>query len=244
LSQHSQWLALVLSFAIVVGTLGLTLLGPRIGTSFSDTEPAPLFSLVGGSYQSPQLCRECHSEAFESWSHTSHANALFDPIFRTYLEQADKPGECLACHTTGYDTATGQFVLAGVTCEACHGPYREEHPIESMTIATSPEFCGDCHTVTLAEWQRSRHGAANILCIDCHEVHSQQTQAASTTNTLCATCHRGNIDDPRHLAHSAAGIPCIQCHLDRPDEIPVSGQMMTGHSFTATSDNCDTCHSP
>jgi hypothetical protein len=169
--KRSQWLAFALSFVIVGGTLSLTLAWSGNDDLFNDMEPAPLFSLLGG-YQSPQHCRECHPNEYESWSQTSHANALFDPIFRTYLEQAEKPGECLACHTTGYDTATGQFVLAGVTCEACHGPYRPEHPEESMTIAQSPQFCGDCHIATFAEWQISRHGTPNVLCIDCHEVHT------------------------------------------------------------------------
>jgi hypothetical protein len=241
LRQRSQWLAFAVSFAIVAVTLGLTLFWPQGDFIFGDSESGRLFSLLG-DYQSPQLCRECHVEQFDSWSHTTHANALFDPIFRTYLEQAEQPGECLACHTTGYDTDTGQFVLAGVTCEACHGPYRPQHPEESMTIARSPEFCGDCHRTTLAEWEMSRHGVADIRCIDCHEVHSQQAHAAATTNTLCADCHRLDIEDARHQAHNDAGILCIECHLDRPDEIPVNGHMLTAHTFTATRENCSDCH--
>lgn len=232
----------MLSFVIIVASLSLTLWGPRLSADAGDQESASLLLLLGGNYQSPQRCRECHGEEFESWSDTSHANALFDPIFRTYLEQADRPGECMACHTTGYDNNTGEFVLAGVTCEACHGPYREGHPEQSMSVVTSPDFCGDCHVGTLAEWQTSRHGAAGVLCVDCHEVHLQEARVASTTNALCASCHEETVNDTRHLVHSDAEIPCIECHLDRPDQVPVNGHLETGHSFSATNVDCDECH--
>ena len=75
---------------------------------------------------------------------TVHTNASFDPIFQVYLQGVEEPGECFACHTMGYNAITGQFMLAGVTCEACHGPYREGHPEESMVIATSEDLCGIC----------------------------------------------------------------------------------------------------
>ena len=42
-------------------------------------------------------------------------------------------------------------MLAGVTCEACHGPYREGHPEESMVIATSEDLCGICHPAFYAD---------------------------------------------------------------------------------------------
>ncbi len=136
LRQRSQWLAFAVSFVIVAFSLGLTLLGASENSFADDGEPRLLAMLT--DYESPQRCKECHEEQYESWSNTTHANALFDPIFRTYLEQADEPSECLACHTTGYNAETGEFVLAGVTCEACHGAYRDEHPQESMSVAASP----------------------------------------------------------------------------------------------------------
>lgn len=241
---RSQWLAFALSLTLVTFVLGLTLLSAPDIRFAENGEPRLLALLT--DYISPQGCRECHLEQFTSWQHTTHANALFDPVFRTYLEQADNPAECLACHTTGYDPQSGQFVLAGVTCEACHGPYRAGHPEESMIIARDPEFCGECHTTTLAEWQASGHGQAGIACVDCHEVHSQQAWT-TTTYGLCADCHSQAVANPLHLTHQEANIPCIECHLALPEEIVISGhiptgQPLTGHSFTATLDNCDTCH--
>ncbi|HRJ41340.1 MAG TPA: cytochrome c3 family protein, partial [Caldilineaceae bacterium] len=170
-------------------------------------------------------------------------NALFDPIVRTYMQTIEQRGECFACHTTGYNTNTGQFVLAGVTCEACHGPYRPQHPQESMAIATSPDFCGSCHSSTRAEWESSRHGQIGVICLDCHEVHTQHTRTSTVEQNLCAICHQAEIQDEIHQAHAAVALGCIDCHLDRSHRtIPINGETATGHSFAATGDNCDACH--
>ena len=242
---YSHWLVFVVSFIILVTSILLTLLWPP-GSIALDNEILHDGALSGwGNYQSPQHCRECHQTEFEAWTDTTHARATFDPIFQTYLQEVDKPGECFACHTTGYDTTTGQFVLAGVTCEACHGPYRAEHPEESMMIAASAELCGNCHAGTLSEWQTSRHGAMGVSCINCHEVHTQQTRAAASTNALCATCHQEQIKDQTHLLHVEANVHCIDCHLARPSndgDLAVNGHAITGHSFAVFVKTCDDCH--
>lgn len=238
---QSQWLALALSASIVGISLGLTLRWPLSAPSLN-ASGSPSIATAAAGYESPQRCRECHEEIYQAWSHTSHANALFDPIVRTYMQTIEQPGECFACHTTGYNTASGQFVLAGVTCEACHGPYRPQHPEESMSIATSPDFCGSCHATTRAEWETSRHGQSGVICLDCHEVHTQRTRTDAAEHTLCALCHQAETQDSVHQEHMEADLRCIDCHLARPDEIPVSGMMATGHSFTVAVSTCDPCH--
>ena len=242
---YSHWLVFVVSFAILAASISLTLLWPSGSIALDNETMQNGTSSAWGNYQSPQQCRECHQAEFEAWTDTTHARATFDPIFQTYLQDVDQPGECFACHTTGYDTTTGQFVLAGVTCEACHGPYRAEHPQESMMIAASAELCGSCHAGTLAEWQSSRHGAVGVSCIDCHEVHTQQTRAAASTNALCATCHQDQIQDPTHSPHIEANVHCIDCHLARPNDDgsgAVNGHAVTGHSFAVFVKTCDDCH--
>lgn len=238
---QSQWIALALSGCLVTISLGLTLLWPLPASSLSAPEPSAAAATATG-YESPQRCRECHEDIYQAWSHTSHANALFDPIVRAYMQTIEEPGECFACHTTGYDTNSGQFVLAGVTCEACHGPYRPEHPQESMAIATSPDFCGGCHATTKSEWQTSRHGQVGVICLDCHEVHTQQTRTDSVEQVLCARCHESEIQTAIHQEHAQADIHCTACHLNRPDAIPVNGDGATGHSFVATTESCTSCH--
>lgn len=241
--QQSPWLALAVSFVILASSISLTLLWPAGGAALQARDGST-FSIFG-NYQSPQRCRECHEAEFRAWTNTTHAQASFDPIFQTYLQQVEEPGECFTCHTTGYNAVTGQFVLAGVTCEACHGPYRPEHPEESMMIATSEDLCGTCHTSTLLEWQSSRHGHVGVSCLACHEVHTQKTRAAANTNALCADCHRDRTQDVTHNMHIEAGVLCIDCHLSRPGgdiRDAVNGRAATGHSFGVFVSACNQCH--
>jgi Zn-finger protein len=244
ISQHSYWLALACSFVISGSTISLTLLWPSGGLALEDEVTSYAFSLPG-NYKSPQGCRACHEGEFQAWSNTTHARASFDPIFQVYLQQVEEPGECFACHTTGYNAITGQFMLAGVTCEACHGPYRDGHPQESMAIATSTDLCGACHTSTLFEWGSSRHGFAGVNCVDCHEVHTQETRATLTTNLLCADCHQDRTRDVTHTIHGQADIQCIDCHLARSSDSvadAVDGRAVTGHSFAVFVSTCNECH--
>lgn len=246
LRGQSPWLALLLCASILVISVTLTVFvssgQAEVGAPLPDA--SSLSSVVPG-FRGPQQCAECHAAEFYDWSHTTHAKASFDPVFQTFLHEAREPGECFACHTTGYNAVTGQFVMAGVTCEACHGPYRTNHPGQSMQIASSQELCGTCHTSTLAEWQISQHGQAGIACVACHEVHTQKTHVAASTDALCAGCHRQSTQDGMHKAHSAENIRCISCHLSRPADKAsqaVSGHAITGHSFAVDPDICADCH--
>lgn len=246
LRLYSPWLALLLSSAIIVTSITLTVLASadRSGVGAPLPDAAGLSSVVPG-FRGPQQCAECHPVQFNDWSGTTHARASFDPIFREFLHQAQEPGECFACHATGYNAVTGQFVMAGVTCEACHGPYRTTHPGDSMQMATSQELCGSCHTSTLAEWQFSLHGQAGIACVACHEVHTQRTRVAASTDALCAGCHAQSTQDEMHQSHKGESIRCISCHLSRPADKAaqaVSGHAITGHSFLVNHDVCAECH--
>lgn len=245
LRRQSPWLALLLAALILVGVISLTLLWPSGNLASEASSVTGGMASIFGSYRGPQQCAECHATEFHDWSGTTHAQASFDPVFQVYLQQAEEPGECLACHTTGYNAVTGQFVMAGVTCEACHGPYRPEHPGQSMKMAKSDQLCGTCHKSTVAEWRISQHGKAGIACVACHEVHTQKTRAALTTDALCAGCHTESIQDEIHQAHKQAEVRCAACHLARPAnmaESAVSGHAVTGHSFTVAAGTCSTCH--
>ncbi len=251
LRQYNRWIAVALAALIAVGTLSLTWASSAqpAHRPIQTTPSSPVagtaagFSLFG-TYQSPDRCRECHPKEYEEWTGTTHAQASFDPIFQTYLQSVESPGECFACHTTGYNTSTGQFAVAGVSCEACHGPYRPNHPQESMAVAESDRLCGQCHTSTLAEWQSSRHGQVGVPCVACHEVHSQKTRADVVTNALCANCHLERTQDETHHVHIAAGLHCVDCHLSRPDNTAsaVNGHASTGHAFTVSPNICVKCH--
>ncbi len=245
LRRHSPWLVLALAAAIIFGTLALTLLWPSGRLALGDNAPQGGLGAGLSSYQGPQQCAECHPNEFHDWSGTTHAQASFDPIFQEYMQQAEEPGECFACHTTGYNAVTGQFVMAGVTCEACHGPYRSEHPGQSMAMAKSDQLCGTCHKSTVSEWRSSRHGQAGIACVACHEMHTQKTRTDITTDALCAGCHQETTQDKVHQTHKQSNVRCVACHLARPaGDIGgrVEGHAITGHSFAVAATTCTQCH--
>ncbi len=244
--ENCPWLVLAASFLIAFSTITSTLLWPAESRAFDPANDVPI-DFLPDSYSSPQHCRECHEDQFRAWSNTTHAQASFDPIFRVSLQRVAEPGECFACHTTGYDSTTGRFILAGVTCEACHGPFRPDHPEQSTAVAASEDLCGMCHTGTLAEWASSYHRKAGVTCADCHEVHTQKTRSFEVANTLCAGCHQDQIQDATHTVHNhiLTGVYCIDCHLARPSgdaSDKVKGQIPTGHSFVVALTTCSDCH--
>jgi hypothetical protein len=99
------------------------------------------------TYVGADKCKMCHKVQYNSWLETSHAKALdaakasTDPAFGA---------ECLGCHATNKDEA-----LAGVQCEACHGPgsdYKKMSVMKDQAAAVangliipSQATCDGCH---------------------------------------------------------------------------------------------------
>lgn len=80
---------------------------------------------TAADYMGVVRCKTCHNskkmggEQYKIWEKSRHANALNT---LKELGEADNP-KCLKCHTTGYGEPVPSGVnLAGVQCEACHGP--------------------------------------------------------------------------------------------------------------------------
>ena len=104
-------------------------------------------------------CGACHLNIKDRWHDSAHANAYKDPVFQDWWLGAGQPGDCLLCHTTGYNPTTGEFKAEGITCEACHGPVNPNHPPEAIPIRSDTEYCGACHTPTHSEWRLSGHAS-------------------------------------------------------------------------------------
>lgn len=69
-------------------------------------------------YVGESRCKMCHRAEHQAWTDGPHAGAF------ELLEAKDRENpECLACHQTGYGAKAAEGAeLAGVQCEACHGP--------------------------------------------------------------------------------------------------------------------------
>jgi predicted CXXCH cytochrome family protein len=188
-------------------------------------------------------CQECHLDIASHWEVSPHANAFADEIFQERWKGMGEPGECLACHTTNYLAATGEYTAEGVECEACHGKVTAEHPPEPIPIKADADFCGECHTTTLGEWRVTGHAVADIGCMDCHDPHSQKW-LFENPDDLCINCHQDSMEAYLEDMHVQQGIGCVDCHalVIPPDPIPDDGIVPTGHAFNITPATCVACH--
>jgi len=130
--------------------------------------PEPLDPLALEGYVGSEFCVSCHGamhpETVKVWRDS--------PMTSTYERIRNEPikDNCLPCHTTGLNTATGHYSEEGVGCEACHGPGREavrhvlagkvlEHKQMIRIDQDSAAACERCHnphvaTETHAEFYR------------------------------------------------------------------------------------------
>ncbi len=190
-----------------------------------------------------QSCQECHLNIANHWADSAHANAYKDPYFQERWAALEKPGECLACHTTNYQPATGLFDAEGIDCEACHGQVTANHPPEPIAIKADNEYCGTCHTTTLGEWRQTGHAVAGVGCNSCHDPHSQ-LPLFEVADDMCINCHQDSMEKYLEDLHVTNGIGCVDCHalVIPPDPIPDDGIVPTGHAFNITTATCIACH--
>jgi predicted CXXCH cytochrome family protein len=204
-------------------------------------EKQPAYQVQG--YAGSESCNQCHENIHTAWMGTRHAQAFSAPIFQRDWTELGSQVSCLECHTTGYDTQTGNYAEEGVTCEACHGPFQPDHPQSPMLITPDAELCGTCHKSTTDEWHASVHGQKGIQCQACHNPHTQTPKAESVTE-LCVTCHKERGGSFTHSTHANAGLECSNCHMytsPRTND-PIMGLVPTGHTFSVGSDACIACH--
>lgn len=192
---------------------------------------------------SEQDCSTCHLDIASHWSSSPHAHAFDDAVFQDWWQGHGQPGECLACHTTGYQASTGTYVIEGVSCEGCHGPVQPDHPPAIVPIKADTEYCGSCHTTTLSEWRQTGHAMENVGCGDCHDPHSQQP-LFEAADDLCINCHKDGMGEYLEDLHVQKDIGCVDCHalVIPPETPPDDGIVPTGHTFTISPATCVACH--
>jgi nitrate/TMAO reductase-like tetraheme cytochrome c subunit len=100
------------------------------------------------AYVGGDKCKMCHKVQYASWETTTHAKAT-----ETAKASTDRKfdASCLKCHATNGDEA-----MAGVQCEACHGPgndYRKMSVMKDQAAAIANGLviptqatCDGCHT--------------------------------------------------------------------------------------------------
>ena len=122
-------------------SVGMTSVFPMEVEVF-DKPPAPP---AGGEYMGSKSCEACHSEYYRKWFLSPHASA-----YRKLKKSSEKAdSRCLRCHATGFGVRSGfgdNLELAGVQCEACHGPSsRHVTSVSSPDHTPGPQSgCADC----------------------------------------------------------------------------------------------------
>jgi len=186
-------------------------------------------------------CQSCHPAFQEAWSTGAHGQASADPAFLEALAAADNDPQCLTCHTTGFDLATGMYESQGVTCAACHDTSTVNHPMEPMAAERSANLCGTCHTETYFEWQISGHRQEDLTCVGCHDPHATDLKAFDESS-LCSSCHRARSSNFAHSQHSVQGLTCADCHLGPTLAETGEGHAVRDHSFGVKLSSCNACH--
>jgi 2',3'-cyclic-nucleotide 2'-phosphodiesterase (5'-nucleotidase family) len=107
-------------------------------------------SQFGSRYLGVGACQSCHTEEFEIYTKTRHAQA-----YATLASEfVHRDTNCVGCHVTGYGDAGGfggirmrgtPVDLVDVQCEACHGP-GVEHSRDGDYASRAREACVRCHT--------------------------------------------------------------------------------------------------
>jgi len=122
------------SSAGLAGIVGIAMSLMAAGPAGAGGAPDP--AMVIG----PDECGECHEREVEIWRETPHAETyLAMPRDDEAREIADKmeirrirtDNLCAECHFTMKSTEGEKEVIAGVSCEACHGGARDWNRIHS-----------------------------------------------------------------------------------------------------------------
>jgi len=122
-------------------------------------------------YVGSAACGRCHPTEYEALKDGAHARALEAlarpapaepslPAHKRGVRGIERP-ECLRCHVTGYGRPGGfparppakplEHPLAGVGCEACHGPggHHAEDPKKPRAIARLGGTCPECNVLPI-----------------------------------------------------------------------------------------------
>jgi hypothetical protein len=186
-------------------------------------------------------CQDCHEIIQTHWADSAHGQAVSDVVFKQAWLEAGSPGECLSCHTTGYDPATGTWEKDGVTCKVCHYPVSDNHPEVVMPTDISSRLCGTCHLDTYAEWETSTHGQEDLACVRCHNPHTTSLKK-SDAQEVCQACHNEETHFFTYTGHAKDGLLCADCHLRVSEAQMGEGHGQRLHTFVVDIGTCTGCH--
>jgi Cytochrome c554 and c-prime len=169
--------------------------------------------------------------------------------------------KCFGCHTTDSTVGTHlqeEKLIAGVSCEACHGPGAEHAAAASaanlagtpeaargtifnaakLSPADSVDFCGACH---ITFWDMKLTGVKGVGTSKAQPYRLEMSKCwgKGDARLTCIACH--DPHQPLQTDLSSYDRNCLQCHV-------VSGANktaeQTGNACAVATKNCVSCHMP
>jgi hypothetical protein len=187
-------------------------------------------------------CQDCHEIVQTHWAEGAHANSVTSQGFQQAWNDQGQPDTCFACHTTGFDEATGEFEVSSVSCTTCHNPEPKNHPDQVMPTDVSSRLCGQCHLETYSNWTESVHAQEDLACVQCHNPHTNEIRAEDS-QALCSACHSEEVHFFEYTSHYEEGLLCVDCHVRVLDQPMGEGHGQREHTFTVDMATCSNCHS-
>lgn len=201
-----------------------------------------VFGVSEWGHTSAQVCRACHADHYEMWSHSMHAMALEDPMFKVSFLQAQ----------------ASEGVQIRNYCLTCHAPLSIDNKDFSLSSDLTREgiTCDFCHTVTGLHLGRkpspydNKTGATKLgpLKAAATPAHHSRTSTLFSKSEFCAGCHElvnehgvlvmGTYSEWRNSPYPDEGVQCQNCHMSltlHPTAITLDGDTLENlaydHSF-------------
>jgi predicted CXXCH cytochrome family protein len=97
---------------------------------------------------------------------------------------------------------------------------------DKMLIKPKAEFCYLCHGDMKKIFMENGHGAFDLTCDMCHDVHGTgiDKMLIKQPNDLCYSCHADKKEHFESSGHAKADLTCIMCHNPHgtPPETPAA----------------------
>jgi DmsE family decaheme c-type cytochrome len=162
----------------------------------------PLGLFAQNKYVGNEVCKTCHDDVWQ--------NFYKNPHFKSIASGRETPEHtgCEGCHGPG-----GNHVEAG-------GGKPTIRAFSEMAPNQVLNACLNCHSKDLsrANIRRSEHTEADVVCTNCHSIHSSTTPKfllAKRQSELCQDCHtdvRAQFNMPVKHRVNEGSVQCTDCH--------------------------------
>lgn len=167
-----------------------------------------------------------------------------DPVSALGIPQsAETIFRCFNCHATGVRPGPDlREMIAGVTCERCHGP-AADHAARGLAMRKSAanrdvivRLCGECHRLPSTNdshapevrdplsirfapvglmASRCYKRTDNLGCLSCHNPHEDANKSESYYVAKCLGCH-----ERQNRCKAGKTNNCVGCHMQRRSPAP------------------------